>query len=230
MQQTKRRSKKGVILLALTIALLVLAFAPSAMAAPASLTINNGATIIGDTQVTLQFNGDTAWPVTVVRYEIQDAYSGPPEPGVFKPATPASVLYVNGTPVEIDYLMHSTATPVVGQNFTVRVRFYDASSLIWFDVTANVVFDNTKTVSFVDWNAYGVAGDYSTTWLVPTVRSPRSKPTSTRPALRLTRSSGRSIAALGTTFWPRGRTQSSSGVLSPTASTRSRTTVSAPLL
>ncbi len=50
MQQTKRRSKKGVILLALTIALLVLAFVPAAMAAgPGFLTVNNGATIIGDT-------------------------------------------------------------------------------------------------------------------------------------------------------------------------------------
>ncbi len=34
MQQTKRRSKKGVILLALAVALLVLAFVPAAMAAP----------------------------------------------------------------------------------------------------------------------------------------------------------------------------------------------------
>ena len=56
MQQTKRRSKKGVILLALTIALLVLAFVPAAMAAAPSLTVNNGATVIGNTDVTLQFN------------------------------------------------------------------------------------------------------------------------------------------------------------------------------
>ena len=34
MQQTKRRSKKGVILLALTIAMLVLAFVPAALASP----------------------------------------------------------------------------------------------------------------------------------------------------------------------------------------------------
>ena len=41
MQQTKRRSKKGVILLALAFALLVLAIVPAAaLAAPATITVN----------------------------------------------------------------------------------------------------------------------------------------------------------------------------------------------
>jgi hypothetical protein len=168
MQQKKRRSKKGVILLALAIALLVVAFVPAAaMAAPASLTVNNGATIIGSTNVHLTFNGDSAWLPVATKYVIQDSYTGPPDPGIFKPVTPASVAYVNGSTVELDYTMQSTATPIVGQSFTVRVSFFTAGDILAGTATATVLFDNTKTVSIVDFTPWGAAGDYSTTWFGP---------------------------------------------------------------
>jgi hypothetical protein len=137
MQQTKRRSKKGVILLALTIALLVLAFAPSAMAAPMSLTVNNGATVIGDINVTLQFNSDPAVDPLITQYSIQDSYSGPPDPFIFKPTTPVRVPYVNGTMIDLAYTMVSSATPTPGQTYAVQVLYYDAAN--------NIVTSDTRS-------------------------------------------------------------------------------------
>ncbi|MEI6727540.1 MAG: hypothetical protein WCN81_15140, partial [Actinomycetes bacterium] len=82
MQQTKRRSKKGVILLALVVALLVLAFVPAAMAAPiygAKATLDstspawvagqNGGNWVGSSTVTGTFNAyvdTTGGPIWVL--------------------------------------------------------------------------------------------------------------------------------------------------------------------
>ncbi len=164
MQQTKRRSKKGVILLALTIALLVLAFAPSALAAgPGSIQINNGATVIGDINVTLQFKSDIL-DLGITQYSIQDLYTGPGG-GVFLPATPAKVPYAADALIDMNYTMVSSATPLVGQSFTVRVLYYNAGGIqVGGPWDRTVTFDNTQTISVVDWNGYGIAGDYATTW------------------------------------------------------------------
>ena len=166
MQQTKRRSKKGVILLALAIAILVVAFVPAAMAAPKSLTVNHGATVIGNINVTLQFNSDPAAVLGITQYAIQDAYTGPPDPLLFKPVTLVRVPYASGAMIDVDYTMVGATplTPIVGQSYTVRVLFFDAANNIVDNVLTTVLFDNTKTVSIVDWSTYGIAGDYSTTW------------------------------------------------------------------
>ena len=164
MQQTKRRSKKGVILLALALALFVLAILPAAAlaAGPASLTINNGATIIGSTNVHLTFKSDPGF-LGITQYTIQDAYSGPGS-GLFEPASPIKVPYVADNLIDLDYTMVSSATPIVGQTFTVRVRFYNASNVVIDTLDRTVMFDNTKTVSVVSFTPWGAAGDYSTTW------------------------------------------------------------------
>ncbi len=136
MQQTKRRSKKGVILLALTIALLVLAFAPSALAAPNQLTpsldlewINNDGNVGG---VMGQghyywFGGD--YPNVSGRYgammnhEYQLAWTG-----IVVPMPPGGTIDVGTLVYRVDGLpVNGIGVDLVGAPYPFPVTFGSAS-------------------------------------------------------------------------------------------------------
>jgi len=158
MQQEKRRGKKGVILLALAIALLLVAFVPAAMAVPASVSVNNGAAVIGNITTALTFSQDDSWvPATSVT--IQDNYNA----GAFVLALPAHVILPVVMPYT--YILQSNATPAVGGTFVVKVSWYNGASLLG-SATATVSFDNTHTISVLAWNG-ATFGDYSAWWFGP---------------------------------------------------------------
>ncbi len=143
MQQTKRRSKKGVILLALTIALLVLAFAPSALAATQSVEVNNGATFIGTTSVALTL--DSGDLVGATQVTVQDRYGA----GPYVLADAAAVkIPIPANPYT--YIMQSNLTPAVGGQFTVLVKWYSAANVLLGQATVVVTFDNGRVISVLD--------------------------------------------------------------------------------
>ncbi|MEI8084231.1 MAG: hypothetical protein WCI74_20510, partial [Actinomycetes bacterium] len=76
MQQTKRRSKRGVILLAVVVAMLVMAIVPAAaVAATDSCVINNGATYLNSTTFQVTYSSASA-TANRVSFDVQ-ARSGP---------------------------------------------------------------------------------------------------------------------------------------------------------
>ena len=114
MQQTKRRSKKGVILLALTIAMLVLAFVPAALAAepPAPSQLAPDVTMTG---VTAQ--GNYSWfysnpdanYLPMMNNVIQPAWTGIVVPALSGGGTldVGTILYkVDGLPVSVCAARH----------------------------------------------------------------------------------------------------------------------------
>jgi hypothetical protein len=162
MQQTKRRSRKGVILLALAIALLVVAIVPAAaMAATQSVKVNGSALpiVIGSTSVDLTLNAGDLVGATQVK--IQDQYNG----GSFVPSSPA---FVGVPPTTINgYVLSGNlpAPPVVGSIYVVKVSWYNASSvLLGTAVSAALTFNNTVPVAVLGWDGLGVPGDYATLW------------------------------------------------------------------
>ena len=91
----------------------------------------------------------------------------------------------------------------MGQSFTVRVVFYDVVDIVMQRASVPSCSTTPRRSRCLTGTPYGVAGDYATTWFGPDGCA-GLRPTSPPTALRLTPSSGRSTAALGTTFWPRG--------------------------
>ena len=149
MQQTKRRSKKGVILLALALALFVLAIVPAAaLASPGSVTINAGLSDTISTKtvpITYKSISDPA-DAGIAFVWIQDRCNGGAwSPPVLTYTAPQFLPYVSGTTVTQQYSLVSKASPQTWDSFQVRVRFYGvAPTYIYQD---EEYWSNT-----VDWN------------------------------------------------------------------------------
>jgi hypothetical protein len=168
MQQTKRRGKKGVILLALAFALVVLAIMPgAALAATQSVSVNNGAAWIGTTSVALTLDaGDLT---TATQVTVQDNYNG----GAFFLATPVKIPIPTNP---YTYIMQSNATPLVNGVYVVKVTWYPATGAALGTATATVTFDNSRVVSVLALRATtplysppgpGWPGDYGVQWFGP---------------------------------------------------------------
>jgi len=181
MQQTKRRSKKGVILLALALALFVLAIVPAAALAviPGSVTINGGLSDTISTKtvsITYKSISDPA-DLGIAFVFIQDRCNGgawsPLSLAVFAP--PQFLPYPTGTTVTQQYTLVSKAVPQTWDTFQVRVGFYGiAPGYIWqegadwhfaatpADYLSNEVdFNNNlphSTVEFIPPGALGRSG------------------------------------------------------------------------
>jgi hypothetical protein len=180
MQQTKRRSKKGVILLALAFALLVLAILPASALAAGSITINTVAgpapVTVGSNLVNVGYMSDNI-NAAFVSFEVTSA-----GPGAYG-APSARIAY--GPVGTWNFQTISLGSPLLGENFLVRVTFWaTATSTTAIDATASgvITYNNSKTVSVLDWNGYGARGDvipvapvppgppfadYGTTWFGP---------------------------------------------------------------
>jgi len=157
MQQTKRRSKKGVVLLALAFALLVLAIVPASAFAVGSITVNN---VAGPAPVTVGSNlinvgyMSTTLNAHFVSFEVSAA-----GPGAYA-APSARVAY--SPQGDWNYQTISLGSPLLGENFLVRVTFWEtATSTTAIDPTVSgvITYNNDKTVSVLDWNSYGARGD-----------------------------------------------------------------------
>jgi len=184
MQQTKRRSKKGVILLALALALLVVAIVPAAaLAAPATITVNGvlspNPVTVGSNLVNVTYHSDVA-TARFVSFEVS------PVPIAWGVAFPSPrKAYV---PLSTDTETVSLGTGLSnGDQFYVRVTFYDLASggsVVDGPATSGLITYNTdKSYSYLDLGSYGADGaavpgkpptfpgppwaDYSTTWFGP---------------------------------------------------------------
>ncbi|MCX6365076.1 MAG: hypothetical protein NTW58_13095, partial [Actinobacteria bacterium] len=127
MQQTKRRSKKGVILLALALALFVLVIVPAvALATPGQVTIDNGPKI-SDKNITITYKSasDPADPGIAfvwIQDRCQNGGIGPWS--AWSPAVPVYTPYlVPGASVQQAYTLTSKALPQLNDIFQVRVAF-----------------------------------------------------------------------------------------------------------
>ena len=180
MQQTKRRGKKGVILLALALALFVLAIGPAAaLAAPATISVNGvlgpNPVTVGSNLVVVTYHSDvvTAQSVNFAVSPVPVAW-GVAFPSPRKAYTPLS------TDTETISLGSGLTT---GDQFYVRVTFYDAVGVVEGPVVSGLItFNNNKSYSFLDLGSYGADGtvvppvptfpgppwaDYTTTWFGP---------------------------------------------------------------
>ena len=134
MQQTKRRSKRGVILLAVVVAMLVMAIVPAVAQAAAidSCVINNGATFTNSTTISVTYSSASA-TANLVDFDIRAREDA---------AAPWTLWYLDfGTPSHT-YVNGSTATQTLtipskdavfgllgsswqtGDQIQVRVNFY----------------------------------------------------------------------------------------------------------
>ncbi len=132
--------------------------------------------------------------------------------------------YVADALIDIDYTMASTATPVVGQSFTVRVRFYDAGN--------NVVDTYDRNRGFRQYQD-GLGARLERLWHRRRLRHDagsayRRAFTPVRANLSTTGAAPHSIVwkidsgAWADLLCPRLSTRSTSVASSPTASTRSQ--------
>ncbi len=148
MQQTKRRSKKGVILLALALALFVLAIVPAvAMAAPTSLSIQHGAAMIGTTTMDLTYNsGPGEASATQVRF--RDWNSSNMAAGPWSSYTAYTAGLVATFP---DYTLTNATIPSDGDIVYVQVEFANQFSIGLGAITDSVLFDASNPESALDW-------------------------------------------------------------------------------
>ena len=177
MQQTKRRSKKGVILLALAFAMLVLAIAPaSAFAAAAIVKVNDVAAptalIVGSTQVNLAYTPDSSW-VAPTQVKIQESRDGG--------ATWSSVAFTPGVTFDGTYNLTSYLPGPInnGDTFIIRVTWYNASNVALGSMMSGLItYDNSRAVSVLNMTAYSSwpYGDYNTQWFGPNGLVPFGSP------------------------------------------------------
>jgi len=184
MQQTKRRSKKGVILLALALALFVLAILPAAAMATVTWSVNGygqpGVVPAGTNVVVVKYSSDNP-AAKFVSFEVTLAGPGAWQTPFPSPRKP----YVPGSTDTEDISLGLGLTS--GQMFQVRVTFYDLASLgavVDGPVTSGVItYTTDKSMSALDIDFYGAYGayvpppagpfptqpwaDYSTTWFGP---------------------------------------------------------------
>ena len=173
MQQKKRRSKKGVILLALALALFVMAILPtSALAAAAKITIDNGPLISSKT-VNITYNSATPGNPGIAFVWIRDRVSS--DGGVtwsaLAPASPTIatyIPYVGGTTVSATYTLQSKAVPVTGDLFQVTTDFFGVAPtylLVEIGPFSNIVsWNNVAPHSTVDFIPAGSLGRSDVPW------------------------------------------------------------------
>ena len=174
MQQTKRRSKKGVILLALALALFVLAIVPaSAFAAASFITITNGPEVSSKT-VNISYSSITPGNPGIAFVWIRDQWKGPGLGATWSALAPASptiatyLPYVGGTTVNATYTLQSKAVPSAGDRFRVTTDFYGVAptyNLVEVGPFSNeVVWNNEAPLSTVDFMPAGNLGRAGVNW------------------------------------------------------------------
>ena len=172
MQQTKRRSKKGVILLALAFALFVMAIAPaSAFAAASFITINDGPLISSKT-VNITYSSQTPGNVGIQFVWIRDWWRPGPT-GAWQnlsPTSPVYVAYAAGTTVgPVPYTLQSRSVPATGDQFQVTTDFYGAAAaaypLVEIGPFSNIVtWNNAAPHSTVAFSPAGSLGRGGVPW------------------------------------------------------------------